>query len=95
MARRKRSAAEVKSRDERALHWRHTNLLRGATSAMTGGGAVEESASEVIASADDPRLSMTARVEAREELLASMGRLDRALRHVAAMEAAQGRVTVG
>lgn len=78
------------------LEWRLRNLGRGATSFMTleqGNPEhdVERAAFEAIAAADDERASIEDRLSAREDLLASMGRLDRALRHAEAMEAAHRR----
>lgn len=96
MARRRRSVVEAAQQDDLALQRRLTNLIRGATCCMSmenGSAAygVERAAFDSIAAADDPRRSLANRVAAREELLGRMGRLDQALRHVAAMERSKAR----
>jgi hypothetical protein len=96
MARRRRSEVEVAAQDEKALERRLTGLGRGATAYLTmdlGSTAYgsERAAWEAISAADDERLSIRHRVEAREDLLARMGRLDRVLRHVRSMELARER----
>jgi hypothetical protein len=98
MARRRREALERAEQGDRALDWRLSDLLRGATSwGVLDEGApkarvdAEAAAREAIANSDDERLPLPARVEAREHLLAAMGRLDRALRHVRYMEGSRKR----
>jgi hypothetical protein len=91
VARRKQSEAQVSERDDKALERRLRNLLRGATAwglldDDDPRASAESAAREAIADGDDERLDLPTRVAAREDLLAEMGRLDRAVRHVAHME---------
>jgi hypothetical protein len=97
MARRMRVSIETADMDDKELRRRLTNLSRGATAHLAmdppSGPAYETelAAAETIAAADDEHAALPDRVAAREDLLASMGRLDRALRHCRAMDAARER----
>lgn len=78
------------------LHRRLTNLYRGATAYLMLDRddpryETEKAAAQAFADADDERRPLAERVHAREALLGQMGPLDRALRHVASMEAARAR----
>jgi hypothetical protein len=91
MARRTRVSIETANMDDKELKRRLTNLHRGATAHLTmdppAGPAYETelAAAETIVAADDEHAA------AREDLLASLGRLDRALRHCRAMDATRER----
>jgi hypothetical protein len=95
VARRKASAIVTAAENEAALEARLRNLARGATSYFTleekhaPSYGIEKAAYEAIVAAEDPNASPAARVTAREDLLAGMGRQDRALSHVRSMGLAQ------
>lgn len=98
MARRKPSTIETADLDDRALERRLRNLWLGSAPYMgmdkdTPNYATEKAVAETIAAADNRnrKASLSDRVELREDLLASMGRLDRALRHCRAMDATRER----
>lgn len=78
------------------LERRLTDLYRGASAALMlkPGDShydTEKAAAETIASSDDERRPLAERVQARETLLASMGRLDQAKRHVKSAQAGRTR----
>jgi hypothetical protein len=87
MARRKQSEVQISDLDDKELRRRLTNLNRGATAHLVmdppSGPAYETelAAAETIVATDDEHAALPDRVAAREDLLASMGRLDPALRH--------------
>lgn len=82
---------------DKELKRRLTNLNRGATAHLTmdppSGPAYETemAAAETIVAADDEHAALPDRVAAREDLLASMGRLDRARRFCRSMDEGRDR----
>lgn len=92
MARRSRPIEDDRVvQDGAELERRLRNLLRGASPYLVlepahSTYATAKAAHAAIADADNPALPLGERVRGREALLSSMGRLDRALHHCAAMD---------